>query len=80
MVNGIKTLQDGEYCAYCNTKVNADIYNFCPICGNPLNSQAMVFNDQKIAKEKLDLLTELVSVITDKDSLQIIAEKTKEIK
>ena len=79
MINGIKTLPDGDYCAYCNAKVSTDIYNFCPICGNPLNMQAINFYEQKINREKLNLLTELVSEIKDKNSLEIIAQKTKNI-
>jgi len=79
MINGIKTTSKGDLCAYCNTKINADIYNFCPKCGNALNKNAIDFREQQNKSVKIDLLDELSSEINDENSLKIIIEKLKNI-
>ena len=77
MVNGIKTLADGDYCAYCNAKVNLELYNFCPKCGNPLNENAIKLRDYQDERIKMQVLDDITEKITDTNSLKIIAEYLK---
>jgi len=79
MLNGIKTYVDGDFCAYCDTKLNIGTYNFCPKCSNPLNSNAIKYKEQQAKKIKIQLLDELSYEIKDADSLKIILEKIKKI-
>ncbi|MBE7074850.1 MAG: hypothetical protein E7376_02600 [Clostridiales bacterium] len=79
MVNGIKTFVDGEHCVYCNAKVNEKLYNFCPICGNALNVDAIKLKEQQIKKIKLELLDQLAYEINDKDALTVILNRTKSL-
>ena len=39
MIGGIKTKADGDYCAYCDNKIDPEKYNFCPVCGNPRSEE-----------------------------------------
>lgn len=79
MINGIKTLIDGDHCVYCDAIVFADKYNFCPKCGNALNLQAARALEQKEKKAKLEVLDELAYEIKDVDALKVILEKTKSL-
>lgn len=74
---GIKTLPDGDFCAYCNAKVNASVYSFCPKCGNALNKNALKLQSQREIKIKIELLDELASEIKDENSLKTIVNKLK---
>lgn len=79
MTYGIKTTPSGDVCGKCNAKVNVGVYNFCPICGNALNFDAIRLNDQQIKKAKLEVLDELSLKIQDAKSLQIILDKVKSL-
>lgn len=79
MLGGIKTLKDGDYCAYCNAKVNTSLYNFCPKCGNALTGDAIRLKEQQEKRIKLELLDELSETIQDENSLKIILEKIKNV-
>ena len=72
MIGGIKTKIDGDYCAYCDNKVNAENQNFCPVCGNPLNENGENLRHEQLVSEKLKLLGELSSQVKDPASLKII--------
>lgn len=78
MVGGIKTLPDGDYCAYCNIKVNSS-YNFCPRCGSTLNDNARKLKEQQEKRMKLEVYNSLADQISDKESLQIIVENLKNL-
>ena len=78
-MNGIKTLPDGEYCAYCNAKVNLNLYNFCPKCGNALTMDAIRLKEQQEKRVKIELLDELSAEITDEKSLNVIIEKVRRV-
>ena len=79
MIGGIKTRPDGDYCVYCNNKVDAENQNFCPVCGNPLNENGENLRHEQIISEKLKLLSELSSLIKDPRSLKIIQSKIEEL-
>lgn len=79
MAYGIKSTLEGDVCCKCEAKVKADIYNFCPVCGNALNYDAIRLTDQQIKKAKLELLDELSLKIQDSKSLQIILDKVKSL-
>lgn len=79
MINGISSNVDGDFCAYCGAEINADLYNFCPKCGNPLNINAIKLKEQQIKREKIDLLDELAYLINDADALKVILDKTKSL-
>lgn len=76
-MQGIKSLPDGDFCAYCNTKVNLNLYSFCPKCGNALNEAAIKLAEQRETKIKIELLDELASEIEDENSLKVIVKKLK---
>jgi len=78
-VEGIKSLQNGDYCGLCDAKVNAILYNFCPKCGNPLNGDAIKLKEQQNKKIKIELLDELAQNITDENTLKTIMNKLKEL-
>lgn len=71
MIGGIKTKVDGDYCVYCNNKIN-EKNNFCPICGNPLNENGENLRHEQIVSEKIKLLSELSSLIKDPKALKVI--------
>ena len=77
MIRGIKSLPEGEFCAYCNAKVNLDMYNFCPKCGNPLNDNAIGLREEQDKRVKMEVLDEISNEINDTKSLKIIAEYLK---
>ena len=79
MAYGIKTLTDGDVCAKCNAKVKTNSYNFCPVCGNALNFDAIRLKDQQIKKAKLEILDELSLEIKDQKSLEAIIKKVKHL-
>lgn len=79
MTYGIKATPNGDVCGKCDAKVNVEVYNFCPICGNALNFDAIRLNDQQIKKAKLEVLDELSLKIQDSKSLQIILDKVKSL-
>ena len=79
MVGGIKSLQNGDFCAYCEAKVNLNAYNFCPKCGNPLSQNAMKLRDQQEKRIKLEILDELAEEVNDTKTLAIIVNKIKNI-
>ncbi|MBR3605530.1 MAG: hypothetical protein IKL52_05845 [Candidatus Gastranaerophilales bacterium] len=78
-MNGIKTLPDGDHCAYCNAKVNLSLYDFCPKCGNALSINALKFKNQQEKRTKIELLDELALELTDEKSLNIILNKVKSL-
>lgn len=77
MIGGIKTNLDGDHCIYCNAKIITGLYNFCPKCGNPLNTDAIKLKEQQTKKVQIELLDELAYLIEDEKALNIILEKTK---
>ena len=52
-MEGIKSLESGDYCGLCDAKVNAVLYNFCHKCGNQLNGDAINLKEQQIKKVKI---------------------------
>lgn len=78
MVSGIKTIQNGNLCLNCNTKIE-DQYNFCPNCGNALNLKAQKLKDEQIKEEKIKLLDELSHEAKSEKSLMLILNKLKQI-
>ena len=79
MTYGIKSTQDGDVCIKCNAKVKTNLYNFCPVCGNALNFDAIRLRDQQIKKAKLEVLDELSLEVTDPISLETILKKVKSL-
>ncbi len=79
MIRGIKTLENGDFCAYCNAKVNLEIYNFCPKCGNPLTDEAIRLRDQQDKKLKIELVGVLAEKIENKKVLEELATILKDI-
>ena len=79
MANGIKTKHDGDYCAHCDSKVLANVYNFCPKCSNPLNMNAIKLKEAQEKRIKLEVLGELAESLSDEQSLKIVLEKTKNV-
>ena len=79
MIGGIKTKADGDYCAYCDNKIDPEKYNFCPVCGNPLNENGENLRHEQIVSEKIKLLSELTSSIKDPKALKAIQNKIKDI-
>lgn len=76
-MNGIKSVGKEYACAECNQKVSKDgkiALNFCPKCGNPLNITASVKYETQVAKEKTQMLYELLDLINEG------ADATKQIK
>ena len=53
-MNGIKSLPNGDFCAYCNAKINADLYDFCPKCGNALSMNAIKLKEQQNRRIKIE--------------------------
>ena len=79
MTYGIKSTPDGDLCLKCNAKVKTTVYNFCPVCGNALNVDAIRLRDQQIKKAKLEVLDELSTQIQDPKSLETIVKKVKSL-
>lgn len=82
-MNGIKSVGSEFACAECNQKVSKDgkiLLNFCPKCGNPLNIEASVKYENSVAREKTQLLYELLDLINDgADAVKQINEFIKEL-
>lgn len=78
MINGIKTKQDGEYCANCDARTSK-YYDFCPKCGSALTSNGMQLREQQIKRVKLEVLDELALELQDEKSLLLILNKVKNI-
>ena len=79
MISGIKTTPNGDYCAYCNAKINASIYDFCPKCGNALSANALKLKEQQEKRVKIELLDELALEMQDEKSLKVIINKLKQL-
>ena len=79
MLGGIKTLLDGDYCMYCNTKIKSENYDFCPKCGNPLTENAIKLREQQDRKIKLEVYDHLSEIIKDKSDLEILCNELKNI-
>lgn len=79
MLVGIKSYVDGDYCTSCDAKISTTIHNFCPNCGNPLNSNALKFKEQQNKRIKIELLDELALNITDANSLKVVLDKVKSL-
>ena len=79
MIYGIKSTKDGDICAKCNSKLKTNSHNFCPVCGNALNFDAIRLRDQQIKKAKLEVLDELSLEIQDQKSLETIIKKVKSL-
>ena len=71
MINGVKDMVDGTHCVYCDAKINEALFNFCPICGNALNTDAIRLKEQQIKRVKLELLDQLAYEISDKNALKV---------
>lgn len=78
-MNGVKTNINGDFCAYCNAKVNVPLYDFCPKCGSALSLNAINLKEQQNRKIKLEVLDELSLEIKDEESLKILLQKIKNI-
>lgn len=78
-MEGIKTTQNGDFCIYCNAKVNVNLYNFCPKCGNALTIEATNLKEQQNRKLRLEILDELASSIQNTEALAEIMKKIKEV-
>ncbi len=79
MIGGIKTKIDGDYCAYCDKKVDIENQNFCPVCGNPLTEDGENLRHEQIVSEKLKLLSELSRSVKDPATLKTIQEKIQNL-
>ncbi len=79
MIGGIKTKIDGDYCAYCDNKVDVEKQNFCPRCGNPLNEDGENLRHEQIVSEKLKLLSELSVLVKEPKALKVIQDKIAEL-
>ena len=79
MIGGIKTKIDGDYCAYCDAKVDSQKQNFCSVCGNPLNENGENLRHEQIESEKIKLLSELLTSIKDPRALKIIQNKIQKL-
>lgn len=79
MINGVKTLIDGDHCVYCDAKVIDGLYNFCPKCGNALNVDAIRLKEQQEKRIKIELLDELACEIDDVKALNTILNKAQNI-
>ena len=79
MIGGIKSKIDGDYCVYCNNKVDAENQNFCSVCGNPLNENGENLRHEQIVSEKLKLLSELSMLIKEPRALKIIQNKIDQL-
>ena len=79
MAYGIKSNPNGDFCAYCNAKVNIPLYDFCPKCGSPLSLNALKLKEQHTRKAKLEILDELTLEIQDEKTLKLLLEKIKNI-
>ena len=62
-----------------NSQVKTKAHNFCPVCGNALNFDAIRLRDQQIKKAKLEVLDELVVEVTDPKFLETILKKVKSL-
>lgn len=78
MLGGIKNLPSGNYCMYCNAKMNSEKFNFCPNCGNPLTDNAIRLREQQDKKVKLEVLANLTEKIDDEKMLKILSDFIKE--
>ena len=78
MIEGIKTLPDGDHCVVCNLKVNAD-YAFCPNCGNPLNNDSMLLKQEQNKSLIINFCNELANELSDQKSIKIIINKLKNL-
>ena len=79
MIGGIKTKVDGDYCAYCDKKVDTTNQNFCSVCGNPLTEDGENLRHEQIVSEKLKLLSELSLSVKDPATLRIIQQKIQNL-
>ncbi len=79
MIGGIKTRSDGDYCAYCDSKVNLSEQNFCSKCGNPLNEEGRALRQEQLVSMQLQLLGDLASKIKDTSALKVIKDKIEEL-
>lgn len=79
MIGGIKTKIDGDYCAYCDKKVDVKNQNFCPVCGNPITEEGISLRNEQIISEKLKLLSDLSRSVKDPATLKIIQNKIQEL-
>ena len=77
MIKGIKSLPNGDFCAYCNAKINMDLYDFCPKCGNPLSDNAIKLREKQDERIKFGVLDDLSSGISDPNVLKVISEYLK---
>jgi len=79
MIQGIKTKADGDFCAYCDSRVSSKYYDFCPKCGNALTQNAISLKEQQTKRIKLDVLDELAFEIENAEALKIIMDKVKSL-
>ena len=77
MIKGIKSLPNGDFCAYCNAKINMDLYDFCPKCGNPLSDNAIKLREKQDERIKFGVLDDLSSGISDPNVLKAISDYLK---
>ena len=77
MIKGIKSLPNGDFCAYCNAKINLDLYDFCPKCGNPLSDNAIKLREKQDERIKFGVLDDLSQGISDPNVLKVISEYLK---
>ena len=68
-----------QNCAYCNAKVNLNIYSFCPKCGSPLSEKAAELARQRETKIKLEVLEQVANEIKDEASLKTIINLIKNV-
>lgn len=73
-MNGIKSLVDGDYCGYCDLKIDLKKQNFCPKCGNPLTDDAIKLKEQQNLGIIMGVIDDLTNIINDASSLQKISD------
>lgn len=62
-------MENKNLCPKCKTE---HIGNFCCDCGSPLNEKASALKAQREKNIKLQLLTEVISLVNDNNSLQAL--------
>lgn len=72
-------MEKTNVCSKCGTEFDAKT-NFCPICGRPLNAMAKELRNLEIENSELILLGNLLTMLKNKQDIQMIKDLALEIK